>query len=379
MNGSVPELRRALLAFFDESARQLPWRGETDPYRILVSEVMLQQTRVETVKRYYGRWLERFPDSATLAAADEESVLKMWEGLGYYRRARNLHATARAVRERPDRTLPTSAAELRGLPGLGEYTAGAVASIAFGEPVPAVDGNVRRVLARLFDEEDPRPAWLRDRAAGLVDPARPGDFNQALMELGAPVCTPRAPSCERCPVAAHCRARKRGTVPERPGKKRRAAPREVDLVVAVCERDGVLLMQKRPAGGLLGGLWAFPARELDVPLPEGVPLEGVETGASSGSGTAAQVIRAHLEGFLSELGVAAIEPPARLPSVPHRFTHIAARYHPVAVRVATGAGGGASRSWFTPDEADALPLPVAQRRILDSWLERPPVGAGAGG
>ena len=186
--------RRRLLEHYDAHGRNLPWRESREPYRVWVSEIMLQQTRVETVVPYYARWMERFPTVAALAQADEQSVLKAWEGLGYYARARNLHRSARMVREKLRGDLPTSASSLRTLPGIGAYSAGAIASIAYGEVVPAVDGNARRVLSRLFDEDGTSDALLRRRAVELLDPDRPGDWNQALMELGATVCVPRSMS-----------------------------------------------------------------------------------------------------------------------------------------------------------------------------------------
>ena len=194
-------LRERLLAFYDERKRDLPWRRTRDPYRIWVSEVMLQQTRVDTVIPYYRRWLERFPTVLALADADEEAVLGSWKGLGYYSRARNLHRAAQVVRDGHDGQVPSDPKDLRALPGVGEYTAGAVASIAFDLPEPVVDGNVRRVLARLHDLADPTPAQLRALTTELLDRARPGDFNQGLLELGATVCTPRAPKCGSCPWA----------------------------------------------------------------------------------------------------------------------------------------------------------------------------------
>jgi len=201
MKGSIPGFRRALLDHFDRTRRALPWRSERTPYRVMVSEFMLQQTRVETVIPYYERWVRRFPGWDALAGAEEEEVLGEWTGLGYYRRARNLHRTARVVRERFGGALPEDSEALKRLPGVGEYTAGAVSSIAFGRVVPAVDGNVRRVLCRLFDLEAPTASRLREAAAGLVDPERPGDFNEAMMELGATVCTPRSPGCAGCPTS----------------------------------------------------------------------------------------------------------------------------------------------------------------------------------
>jgi A/G-specific adenine glycosylase len=341
--------RRALLEHYDAHRRDLPWRGETDPYRILVSEVMLQQTRVETVLGYYGPWLERFPDLASLARADTDEVLEAWEGLGYYRRARNLHRAARVVRERPDGSLPGTYAELRELPGLGEYTAGAVASIAFGEPVPAADGNVRRVLSRLFDEPDPKPAWLRDTAAALVDPDRPGDWNQALMELGATVCVPRAPRCHRCPVAEWCAARAAGTQEGRPVRVARRAPRKATFAVVVVHREGRVLLERRPEDGLLGGMWAFPE---------------VEVSAAGDAAGAALEVAARL-GARGDASV----PPEALPTCEHRFTHLHATYLPYLVE-GSAADTSGDLLWLDLAEPSGVALPVAQRRILGSAQHR---------
>ena len=220
---------------------------------------MLQQTRVETVIPYYERWLERFPHVQALADAPLDDVLKQWEGLGYYSRARHLYQAARIVRERHQGQIPASYDALRALPGIGAYTAGAVASIAFAQPRSAVDGNVRRVLARVLDQADPSPAIVEQAATLLLDPARPGDFNQALMELGATVCTPRAPRCESCPVESLCRARAHDTVALRPARKP-AKPLPFEIVpTLIAERDQQVLLAKRPERGMLAGLWEFPA------------------------------------------------------------------------------------------------------------------------
>src|SRR5690606_3134373 len=192
-----------------------------DPYRVWLSEVMLQQTRVDTVRPYYERWLERFPTLEHLAEAPLDDVLKAWEGLGYYSCARNLHRAVREVAERYGGEVPSEPELFQALPGVGPYTAGAVMSIAYERPEPVVDGNVRRVFARLLDLPDPAPAELWDLAGRLVKGNRPGYLNQALMELGALVCTPRSPSCERCPVPTHCAARLAGTQAERPAKRKR--------------------------------------------------------------------------------------------------------------------------------------------------------------
>ena len=220
---ALAELREAVLTFYARRRRDLPWRRETHPYRLWVSEVMLQQTRVETVVSYYEQWVRRFPDLATLADAPLDDVLRAWSGMGYYRRAHMLHAAAAIVRDVHGGELPSDAEELRRLPGVGEYTAAAVASIAYGRPLAAIDGNVRRVLARLHDEAAPSSSWLRDAAAVLLDQARPGEWNQALMELGATVCTPSRPSCSRCPLSSWCAARAAGTQEQRPAPGRRRA------------------------------------------------------------------------------------------------------------------------------------------------------------
>ena len=202
--------RRALLGWYDREKRELPWRGTRDPYRVWLSEIMLQQTRAEAVAPRYEAFLARFPTVEALAAADEEAVLKAWEGMGYYSRARNLRRAAMEVVRRGE--FPQSAKELQTLPGVGAYTAAAVASIAFDEAAPALDGNQARVLSRLlaFEETVDTPQRLRKPAEALIDRERPGDYNQALMDLGSGICTPRAPKCETCPVAAFCAARAEG-------------------------------------------------------------------------------------------------------------------------------------------------------------------------
>jgi A/G-specific adenine glycosylase len=252
--------RRRLLSFYDASRRDLPWRASADPYRVLVSEFMLQQTRVETVIPYYERWLERFPHVEALADASIDDVLKHWEGLGYYSRAHNLHRAAQMVREQHHSSIPASCLALKKLPGIGEYTANAVSSIAFQQPHAAVDGNVRRVLSRVFDMEAPLSHY-QAYAQRLLDPDRPGDFNQAMMELGATICTPRAPACTTCPVQRLCRAYRNGTVHLRPAAKlRKVLPVErVNTLVAVHNHE-VLVTQRGPRG-LLAGLWEFPAIE----------------------------------------------------------------------------------------------------------------------
>ncbi len=360
-------LRHLLLEHYDAHRRDLPWRESREPYGVWVSEIMLQQTRVETAIPYYDRWMERFPTVEALAAVDEESVLKAWEGLGYYSRARNLRRSALIVRERLGGVLPQDTQGLRTLPGIGEYTAGAITSIVYGQVVPAVDGNVRRVLSRLFDLEDPTAASLRKRAGELVDPDRPGDWNQALMELGATVCTPRSPRCEVCPLTGECRARAEGTQELRPASKRRPRVRTVSYAVLVAlNPDGELLLVRRPADGLLGGLWEFPAVEIGAGdrAPENHTTENHTPvgGAPPVESSLHDRCRARLE----DLGVRLASRTIRfrvLPEVRHAFTHFKAVYRPMLV---FGARSGEAKGirWVLPHQVEHLPLPVAQKKIL---------------
>lgn len=252
-----------LLDWYRRTRRDLPWRRTRDPWAIWVSEVMLQQTRVEHVVAYFGPFLELFPTVGALAEAPLDDALARWSGLGYYRRLRLLHRAAQRVME-DGGTIPSTAERLRRLPGVGDYTAAAVASIAFGEGVPVLDGNVVRVMARRLACEDDvaRPAVrrrLRDEAAELLDAAAPGDSNQALMELGATVCTPVAPKCGACPLARGCVARARGEAERFPRRAKRAKPRLVPLVVAIVERDDrVLLFRRHDGEVLLAGTWELP-------------------------------------------------------------------------------------------------------------------------
>ncbi len=340
----LPELRDRLLRWYDAHRRDLPWRADADPYRVWLSEVMLQQTRVETVRPYYARWLERFPTLHALAAAPQDDVLKAWEGLGYYSRARNFHRAVREVADRHGGRVPDDPEAFRALPGVGRYTAGAVLSIAFGREEPLVDGNVRRVAARWRDEPEPEEAVLWATAAALVPGERPGDLNQALMELGATVCTPRAPRCEACPVAEGCRARAAGTQEERPARRKaRPVPHE-DTAVAVVERQGRLLLCRRPVDARLGGMWAFPA-----------------VVRKRGESAAAGAVRAAREGVGIE--VAAGEEIGR---VEHAFTHVRTTYHAVRCTVVAGDPQPLrydAVAWASPGELEGYALPVAQRKI----------------
>ena len=250
--------RRALLSWYDREKRELPWRGTREPYRVWLSEIMLQQTRAEAVAPRYEEFLARFPTVEALAASSEEAVLKAWEGMGYYSRARNLRRAAMEVVRRGG--FPRSAKEWQKLPGVGAYTAAAVASIAYHEAAPALDGNQARVLSRLlaFEGTVDTPQRLRAQAEALIDRERPGDYNQALMDLGSGVCTPRAPKCGLCPVAAFCAARAGGDAESYPHLPPPIARREVEVTVVLAYLGGRVLVRRRPSKGLLAGLWEFP-------------------------------------------------------------------------------------------------------------------------
>jgi A/G-specific adenine glycosylase len=267
--GPYPDPASQLLDWYDVHARALPWRarpGETpDPYRVWLSEIMLQQTTVQAVKGYFGKFLSRWPSVEALAAAPLDDVLKAWAGLGYYARARNLHACARALVERFGGKFPDSEAALRSLPGIGAYTAGAIAAIAFGGRHAAVDGNVERVISRLHAIQAPLPGSkpeIRRLAEALVPGSRAGDFAQAMMDLGATICTPRSPDCPVCPWMEHCRARREGlaaSLPRKAGRKRLPIRRGTAFWI---ERgDGAVLLRRRPENGLLGGMMEVPSTE----------------------------------------------------------------------------------------------------------------------
>jgi len=340
--------RAALLAWFDASRRNLPWRRARDPYRVWISEVMLQQTRVDQALPYYERFLERFPDVRSLARAPIDDVLRLWEGMGYYSRARNLHRAAKAVVERFGGRLPTDPGELRSLPGVGEYTAAAVASVAFGVPVAAVDGNVIRVISRLHaDDGVPSVARVRrrigERAADLLDRERPGDWNEAMMELGATVCMPRSPSCDACPLARHCAGLAAGEPTAFPGRRARTAVPHVDVAVGILQRDdGRYLIQRRPENAMLGGLWEFPGGKCEP----GEPPEAA--------------CRRELR---EELGIE-VEVGPRVAEIPHAYSHFRITMH--AFRCTIVGADPEPGTWVTREELSGYAFPRANRKLIEA-------------
>ena len=290
----MTEFTKKLLDWYDQNARDLPWRLEKDPYKIWLSEIMLQQTRADTVIRYYLTFLERFPTVNALAGADAVEVLKLWEGLGYYSRARNLLKAAKQVAESGG--FPRDVKGLQKLPGVGEYTAGAIASIAFGLPEPAIDGNQIRVLSRAFgvrvnaaSPEGKRA--LREAALSQIPPERPGDFNQAMMGLGALICTPR-PNCETCPVRDECDALRAGDAQTLPVLPPKVSKRDERRAVAMVFRENAVLVRRRPDEGLLPGLYefpSFPGARTPEDVREGLREMGVEPENLTPAGSARHV------------------------------------------------------------------------------------------
>lgn len=352
----------ALLAWIPSARRALPWRQARTPYAVWISEVMLQQTQAATVAPYFARWMARFPDLPTLAAAELEDVLKVWAGLGYYARARNLHRMAREVMARHAGCIPADRQALLALPGIGRYTAGAILSLAFGQREPILDGNVRRVLCRVYDiATDPRAnatqRQLWDIAAALVMAApddRAGDLNEALMELGALICTPGRPACPTCPLASSCLAHDRGVEAARPASSpRKPTPHYTTVAGIIQNAAGAYLLIRRPAAGLLGGLWGFPGGTLQ----EG---ETVEAGAR--------------RTIAAQIGIA-VQPGAPVTRLAHAYTHFRITLHALRCTYVEGQPqplGCEAVRWVGQDEWSRLAFPAADARIIGMLTDAEP-------
>ncbi len=351
-------LRRALLAWYDAHYRPLPWRETRDPYAILVSEFMLQQTQVATVLPYYDAFLARFPTAEALAGASDDAVRAAWSGLGYYRRARNLQAAARSMVRDHGGALPAGLDALRALPGVGEYTAAALGSIVHGLPRAVVDGNVIRVLTRMaaFGEPVERTAVrraLQDLADSLLEPARPGDWNQAVMELGATVCLPRRPLCPACPWGKDCRARAAGTVDRYPVKARARAPVAVTRVAAVLRRGEAVLLVRRRDPRLLDGTWEFPGIEI---APSEAPRPALAAWAAEWLGGEAEV-------------------GAELARVKHSITHRRITLRAFAVRPARmPRAARGSRMWLSPGGLGEYPVSSMTAKLVRALARPAPEG-----
>ncbi len=349
-DGDIAALREDLVAWFRRGHRDLPWRRTADPYAIWVSEIMLQQTRVDVVAPRFVRWLARFPTVSALAEAPLDDVLEEWAGLGYYARARNLHAAAREVATRYGGRVPDEPAAVRALPGVGRYTAGAILSFAFHRAEPILDGNVIRVLTRLFRiADDPRGAAAQKNLWGLaarfVDGADPSDVNQGLMELGAVVCAPRKPACLVCPLAERCAARREGDAASFPAASRPTKVLALDHVAVALRRRDKVLLARRPPSGLWGGL-------LELPGGEPLPGESLEEAARRLARE-----RAGLDATAS----------GKLAPFTHVLSHRRITFHGFVADAPSGRvrlGGYDAHQWARPDEAAALGISRATARLL---------------
>ena len=347
----------ALAGWFERVRRPMPWRETRDPYRIWISEIMLQQTRVDQAWPYYERFTAAFPTVDALAAADLDDVLRRWEGLGYYSRARNLHRAARLVVDEFDGNVPDTESEIRRLPGVGPYTAAAVLSIAYGRPLAVLDGNVMRVLTRVFAISDAITSSrtrrrLQALANDLLDPAEPARFNEAMMELGATVCTPSNPACPSCPLQQTCAAHAAGEPERYPiSKKKKPVPHYDIAVGLIFDDDGRLLIAKRPEDAMLGGLWEFPGGKVEAgeAIPDACRRELAE-----------------------ELGVE-VEVGVPLARVDHAYSHFKITLHAFDCRIVSGEPehhAAQPLRWVAVEDLGDFAFPRANRRIIEGLIER---------
>ncbi len=356
MTAHIPHIQTALLEWYDNEFRDLPWRQTSDPYAIWVSEIMLQQTQVKTVVPYYLRFIDAFPKVFDLAGANQDQVLKLWEGLGYYARARNLHKAAKQIVNDHNGIFPNEADSVRSLSGIGPYTAAAILSIAFNQQLAVVDGNVNRVLCRLYRiTTDPKSHTGKKEMETLaqqhLSENRPGDYNQAIMELGAMVCRPKSPKCMLCPINKYCAANKHGDMEQYPVKPpSKALPHHL-IAAGIIYHDDKILIAKRPDKGLLGGLWEFPGGKVeDNESPEQA---------------AAREIKEELD--------IDVQVDELFDTVKHAYTHFSITMQVFNCKYLSGTPktiGCADWKWVTLDTIDDFAFPRANRKILDKMLKR---------
>jgi A/G-specific adenine glycosylase len=394
----APEFTSALLSWYDANRRDLPWRDHPDPYAVLVSEFMLQQTTVAAVIPYFKNWMKVYPTVKDLSDAEPSQVLRSWEGLGYYSRARNLHAASREITSKYQGRIPSDPHDLRKLPGIGAYTAAAVASIAYGLRVPALDANNLRVWSRLLATSDRKR--ITKIFTRVLPQNRAGDFNQALMDLGTSICTPGDPHCLDCPLAAWCRAWSKGTVSEFPLRKPRPDTTRIEAAIGIIVREGKILVQKRPEIGLMAGLWEFPGGKLKKPSGEGEGEHG-----SMGEKTRNRDKR---KNDLSPMRPCARAPKLDTPTLPsshapmhpdetpeeavvrevreetglriqvceklgvfsHSYTRFRVKLHVFMCRRKAGMVHNPTARWVTLEELEGLAMPSVNRRVVKRLEER---------
>lgn len=352
---SYQQFRNTLLKWFKKHQREMPWRGIDDPYKIWISEVMLQQTQVKKVVAYYERFITKFPNVHQLAAAQLQDVLKVWEGLGYYARARNLHKAAQIIVKEYNGEITNDYAAFRKLPGIGDYSAAAVQSIAYNEPYAAVDGNIKRVLARLFQMDSPindstEAKHFQHKANQLLDKKEPGQFNQAMMELGATVCRPQSPTCLVCPVNVYCGSFQTARQDEFPIRKKSEKVQEHHIAAGVIYKGDKVLIVQRPNEGLLGGLWEFPNGQIN-------DTETAEQGC----------IR-----HISELVHLSVSNMKYLNRVKHAFTHFKIVVDAFQCEYSSGdvvLNGPIDAKWVALSELKDYPLPRATHKLLETLIQ----------
>ncbi|RSL32551.1 A/G-specific adenine glycosylase [Salibacterium salarium] len=353
-NVDILDFQENLLNWYEQTKRELPWRKNQDPYRVWVSEIMLQQTKVDTVIPYFNQFMEWFPTPEALAYADEEKVMKAWEGLGYYSRVRNLQTAVKEVVEQYGGKVPSEKKDFSSLKGVGPYTAGAVLSIAYEKPEPAVDGNVMRVFSRIFNiTDDIGKAKTRKRFEAFLpeflEGVRPSEFNQAVMELGALVCTPKSPGCLLCPVQEYCKARKQGIQEELPVKEKKKAPAAKDMAAVVLKnKEGKLLIHQRGEKGLLAKLWEFP--NVEVPAKQSRPDV--------------------LSEFLTKEYGMNVEIGQPIQKVQHVFSHLIWNITVFDAWISENTELNDDAKWILLEEADEYAFPVSHQKILETQKER---------
>lgn len=354
----LSELRKRLLCWFQMNKRELPWRTKYSPYEIWISEIMLQQTQVKTVLPYYLRWMERFEDVRSVAAASDDELLRYWEGLGYYSRVGNLHKTAKILVDKFDGNFPREYSQILNLPGIGPYTAGAIMSLAFNENLPIIDGNIQRLFARLFNVSTPvkgteNQKFMWEKAAQLIPAGEARNFNQGLMELGALVCTPKNPICRECPLIEFCESFKFNVVNQRPVPSERKKIKQIEAAVGVLVEKGRIFIQKRPENGLMARLWEFPGGKLEA---EERPEDAL------------------VREFLEELGlhVSCLD---KITTIRHAYTDFRVTLHAFSCRLLKPCHKPLLRAasearWVTREQLDEFAFPAANRRLIRILAER---------